>query len=163
MTAPPVWVATSQQASARRAYATAVDVEFPPRTPPPISDVSRSFWTGGAEGRLLILQCQLCQRWVHPPIGLCPSCRGELVPHPVSGRGSVFTFTVNRHAFNPAVPVPYVIAIVELEEQPGLRFTTDLVDCDVDQVYIGMPVEVLFEPTGEAWVPLFHPAERQLT
>ena len=77
----------------------------------------------------------------------------------VSGRGTVFTFTVNHHPFNPSVPVPYVIAIVELEEQPGLRFTTDLVDCDIDQVHIGMPVEVTFEQAGEAWVPLFRPVQ----
>jgi uncharacterized protein len=75
----------------------------------------------------------------------------------VSGRGSVFTFTVNRHPFNPAVPVPYLIAIVELAEQVGLRFTTQLVECDVDAAQIGMPVEVTFEQTGEAWVPLFRP------
>jgi hypothetical protein len=71
----------------------------------------------------------------------------------------VFTFTVNHHRFNPSVPVPYVIAIVELEEQPGLRFTTDLIDCAIDQVHIGMPVEVTFEQAGEAWVPLFRPVQ----
>ena len=76
---------------------------------------------------------------------------------PVSGRGTVFTFTVNRHPYNPAVPLPYVIAIVELVEQTGLRFTTDLIDVEVDEVYIGMPVVVTFEQAGEAWVPLFRP------
>jgi hypothetical protein len=80
-----------------------------------------------------------------------------MIPQPVSGRGSVFTFTVNRYVYNPAVPVPYVIAIVELVEQVGLRITSNLVDCDVDKVYIGMPVVVTFEQAGEAWVPLFRP------
>ena len=80
-----------------------------------------------------------------------------MVPHPVSGHGSVFTFTVNRHVFNPAVPVPYVIAIVELVEQVGLRMTSNLIDCDVDEVYIGLPVVVTFEQAGTAWVPLFRP------
>jgi uncharacterized protein len=87
----------------------------------------------------------------------CGRCGGALVPQPVSGRGTVFTFTVNRHPFNPAVPLPYVIAIVELVEQVGLRFTTDLIDVAVDEVYIGMPVVVTFEQAGEAWVPLFRP------
>jgi hypothetical protein len=80
-----------------------------------------------------------------------------VIPQPVSGQGSVFTFTVNHHPFNPAVPVPFVIAVVELIEQPGLRFTTDLVECDIDEVHIGMAVEVVFEQAGEAWVPLFRP------
>ena len=91
----------------------------------------------------------------------CGQCGGELVPRAVSGRGTVFTFTINRHPYNPAVPLPYVIAIVELVEQVGLRFTTDLVDVGVDEVYIGMPVVVTFEQAGEAWVPLFRP-DREL-
>ena len=69
----------------------------------------------------------------------------------MSGRGTVFTYTVNYHPFNPAVPPPYVIAIVELVEQVGLRFTTNIVDCPVDDVYIGMAVEVTFEQAGDAW------------
>lgn len=80
-----------------------------------------------------------------------------MLPQPVSGRGSVFTFTVNRHTFNPALPVPYVIAIVELIEQVGLRITSNLVDCDAEKVHIAMPVVVTFEQAGEAWVPLFRP------
>ena len=124
---------------------------------PPINDVNRPFWTGGAEGKLLILQCQDCHRWVHPPRERCSDCDGALVPRPVQGRGSVFTFTINHHPFNPELPLPYVIAIVELDEQTGLRFTTDLIECDVDAVHIGMPVEVVFEQAGEAWIPLFRP------
>ncbi len=90
-------------------------------------------------------------------VAACRQCGGELVPQPVSGRGTVFTFTVNRHPYNPAVPLPYVIAIVELVEQVGIRFTTDLIDVETDEVFIGMPVEVTFEQAGEAWVPLFRP------
>ena len=129
------------------------------RLPPHIDEASRAFWTGGAQGRLMIQHCAACDRWVHPPVDVCPSCGGELETEPVSGKGTVFTFTVNRHAFNPTVPVPYVIAIVELVEQADLRFMTNIVDCDVDTVHIGMPVEVTFEPAGDAaWAPVFRPA-----
>ena len=75
----------------------------------------------------------------------------------MSGEGTVFTFTINRHPFNPSVPVPYVIAIVELVEQSGLRFTTNIIGCDVDDVHLGMEVTVAFEPAGEAWAPVFRP------
>jgi len=128
-----------------------------PRIPPHIDDANRAFWHGGAQGELLILFCEACGRWVHPPTQNCGVCTGPLIPRRASGRGAVFTFTVSRHQFNPAVPVPFVIAIVELEEQEGLRFTTDLVDVDVDAVHIGMAVEVTFEQAGEAWVPVFRP------
>jgi len=131
--------------------------------PPPISDVSRPFWTGGADGRLLILWCQSCQQWIHPPTAECPSCQGELLPRPVSGRGKVFTFTVNHHPFNPGIALPYVVAIVELDEQAGLRFTTNIVECDVDDVHIDMAVAVTFEQAGEAWVPVFRPAGKDST
>jgi uncharacterized OB-fold protein len=53
---------------------------------------------------------------------------------------------------------PFVVAIVELAEQPGLRLTTNLVNCAVDQVKIGMPVRVLFENRDPVWIPLFEPA-----
>jgi uncharacterized OB-fold protein len=76
----------------------------------------------------------------------------------VSGRGRVRTFTVNHQPWFPALPVPYVVAIVELEEQDGLQFLTRLVDCDVEAVIVGLPVQVRFEAHGDVWLPLFAPA-----
>jgi uncharacterized OB-fold protein len=56
------------------------------------------------------------------------------------------------------VPVPILLAIVELPEQKGLRFTTNIVNCEPADLKIGMPVNVLFEQYGEVWVPVFAPA-----
>jgi len=133
-------------------------VEPPPRILTPLTPENRAFWTGGANGELLILRCTGCRRWVHPPVRSCPSCGGELAPEAVSGDGTVFTFTVNRQPYHPAVPPPYAIAIVELVEQEGLRFTTNLVNCDLDALAIGMPVHVVFEHHGDVFVPVFEPA-----
>ena len=74
-----------------------------------------------------------------------------------SGQGTVFTHTTNEHPYNPAVPVPYNISIVELADQEGLRFTTNVVGCPPEEVHIGMPVRVQFEPHGEVFVPVFIP------
>jgi uncharacterized OB-fold protein len=124
-----------------------------------VNEVNRPFWTSGGAGRLLIQFCVSCQRWVYPPAARCADCEGPLEWRPVSGTGTVFTFTVNRHQYHPDVPAPYVIAIVELAEQPGLRFTTNIVDCDIDAMEIGMSVQVTFEPAGDdAWAPVFRPA-----
>src|SRR5690348_6918813 len=109
---------------------------------PKLNDHNRAFWTGGADGNLMIAQCARCALWVHPPAADCPNCGGELIPRPVSGRGKVFTYTVNYQPFNPDVPVPYVIAIVELEEHADLRIATNIVDCEPDSVHIGMDVQV---------------------
>lgn len=134
------------------------EVAPPPRMLPRLTDVDRPFWTGGHRGELLIERCTQCRRWQHPPRGRCEGCGGDVVPDAVSGRATVFTFTVNEHPFHPQVPPPYVIAIVELAEQAGLRVVTNIVGCDPEAVHIGMPVEVGFEVQGEHAVPTFHPA-----
>jgi len=128
---------------------------------PKLTDDNRAFWTGGADGRLHIAWCARCSLWVQPPAANCPECRGELVSRAVSGRATVLTYTVNYQPFMPTVPVPYVIAIVELEEQADLRIATNIVDCEPDSVYIGLPVDVRFERhevDGEdVFFPVFAP------
>jgi uncharacterized OB-fold protein len=128
---------------------------------PALDDHNRAFWTGGAEGALRIPFCASCGTWVTPLAAECPDCDGVLEYRPVSGRGTVFTYTVNYQPFNPGVPVPYVIAIVELEEQDDLRIATNIVDCEPDSVYVGLPVEVRFEHqvVGDesVYMPVFAP------
>jgi len=129
-----------------------------PRMLPTLTPRNRAFWTGGASGQLLIQRCAACGRWIHPPDDRCPACGGELRAEPVSGRGTVFTFTVNAHQFHPDVPPPNLIAIVELAEQDDLRIPTDIVDCEPARLRCGLPVRVLFERHGEIFYPLFEPA-----
>jgi uncharacterized OB-fold protein len=64
---------------------------------------------------------------------------------------------VNHQPWFPALPTPYVLAIVELDEQPGLQFLTRLVDCDAHTVRAGLRVRVRFEPHGDVHLPLFAP------
>ncbi len=134
---------------------------IPARMLPKLEEHNRAFWTGGADGQLMIARCAQCALWVQPPAADCPDCGGALVARPVSGHGTVFTFTVNYQPFNPAVPVPYVIAIVELAEQDDLRVAANIVDCEPDSIYIGLPVEVRFERQDvddeSVFVPVFTP------
>jgi len=126
---------------------------------PQITDENGAFWTGGRDGELLITRCTSCGYWIHPPSPRCPQCLSDAVePQPVSGRGTVYSYTINRQAWVPGLEVPFVIAIVELEEQPGLRLMTNVVDGRPEDVEIGMPVEVAFVERGEAFVPVFHKA-----
>ena len=80
------------------------------------------------------------------------------MPQPVSGRGVVVGFTVNHQPWFPHVPVPYVVAVVTLEEQDNVYLVTNIVNCPVDAVRIGMSVKVLFEEQGSLFIPLFEPA-----
>jgi uncharacterized OB-fold protein len=125
---------------------------------PEVTPETEHFWRGGERGELVFLRCTDCGTYVHPPAPVCPSCLGRsLKPEPVSGKGSVLTFTVNHQEWNPTVPVPYVIAVVEMDEQPGLRLTTNIVDCPPDDVKIGMRVAVKFLHLEDVWLPLFAP------
>lgn len=128
---------------------------------PPLPELqfeNREFWTGGATGELRIFRCQDCGLWLHPPAPVCRRCLGRSVQaEPVSGVATVVTYTVNHQAWLPGMDVPYVVAIVELVEQPGLRLTTNIVDCDPADVAIGRSVQVVFERREDVWLPLFRP------
>lgn len=129
------------------------------RVLPRVDEGNAHFWTGGREGELRILRCRACRHWIHPPAPICPACLArELAPEAVSGRATVATWTVNHQPWIPGFTPPYVIAIVELPEQPGLRLTTNLVGCAPEAVRIGMPVRVCFEERDGVWLPLFEPA-----
>lgn len=134
---------------------------IPARVLPTLTEHNRAFWTAGAEDALSIPWCEQCGLWVLPPGADCHDCGGALGMRAVSGRGTVFTYTVNYQPFNPALPVPYVIAIVELDEQADLRLATNIVDCEPDSIHIGQPVEVRFErhdvDDDSVFVPVFAP------
>jgi acetyl-CoA acetyltransferase/uncharacterized OB-fold protein len=134
--------------------------EKPFRILPLVNDENRHFWEGGARGELCFLSCEACGYYVHPPAPVCPECLGrELSAKAVSGRGSVLSYTVNHHPWIPGFDPPYVVAIVELAEQLGLRLTSNITHCEIDAVSIGMPVQVCFEPIAEELhLPLFEPA-----
>ncbi len=125
-----------------------------------MTPANRRYWTGGADGRLWVERCTDCRNWQHPPTGICGRCGAVAVAAPVSGGGTVYTFTVNHQQFHPEVSPPYVIAVVELVEQPDLRIPTNLVDCDPADVRIGAAVRVAFEQHGQVFVPVFVLAHR---
>jgi len=127
---------------------------------PAIDEDNRAFWTSGESGSLMINRCRDCRVYVHPPAPFCPSCDGrDVVPEAVSGRGQIATYTINYRQWLPGMQVPYVLALVELAEDPAVRIPTNIVGIDPELVTIGMPVEVTFEQVEDLFVPLFKPAE----
>jgi uncharacterized protein len=136
------------------------DAPAPPfRILPRITDRNRFFWTAGAEGELQFLRCQDDGTYVHPPAPVCPICLGKrLEPEAVSGRATLLTYSINHQAWMPGPELPYVVAIVGIDEQDGLRLTTNVVNCPHDEIEIGMRLQVTFEEhDGEVWIPLFQP------
>lgn len=133
----------------------------PFRLLPAVGPDNAHFWQGGAEGELRFLRCTACGTYVHPPAPVCSACLGrEFAVEAVSGRARVHTFTVNHHPWVPGFDPPYVVAIVDIEEQEGLRLTTNLVGIEPDAVRIGMAVKVCFEEREDGiFIPLFEPDE----
>ncbi|MFV0316804.1 MAG: Zn-ribbon domain-containing OB-fold protein [Microthrixaceae bacterium] len=133
--------------------------DTPFRVQPVLDDDNRFFWTSGQDGLLRFARCGDCGYWLHPPTPRCPMCTSTDVVHePVSGRGVVWSFTINHHSWDGSTE-PWAIVLVELAEQEGLRLTSNLVNCPTDDVRIGMEVQVTFEENNDLWYPLFEPVE----
>ncbi len=124
--------------------------------PVPTRD-EEGFWRSGADGRLRMQRCRGCLRWQHPPNPVCFHCLSRDVAfEPVIGDGTVYSFTINHQPWLPHLREPYAVIVVELDEQPGLRFVSRLVDTDMAGVRIGLRVRVVFEPLGDGlFAPLF--------
>ena len=136
------------------------------RLAPSPTPESAAFWTGGRLGELLISRCRSCGHFFHPPTPTCWRCRStDVAPEPVSGRARVAAYTVNHQQWIPGFDPPYIVAIVELVEEPDVRLTTNVVDISPEHMRIGLEVEVFFEDwtamSGEeetrVWIPLFRP------
>lgn len=127
---------------------------------PQVDDLNRPFWNGAREGVLRLQRCSSCNILRYPISPVCPSCLStEFAWDEVSGRGEVYTFGVFRHVYNDAWRdrAPYAVAIVKLAEGPFM--IADLVDVDVDEVQVGMPVEVHYDTvTPDLTIPRFSAA-----
>ncbi|MDA1074406.1 MAG: Zn-ribbon domain-containing OB-fold protein [Proteobacteria bacterium] len=129
---------------------------------PPSSELTQPYWRAARADELAVQFCQHCDQHSFPPRAHCPQCgSAELEWRTVSGRGSVYTFTI---AYRPPHPVfsehcPMVIAVIELEEGP--RMISNIVGCDPATVEIGMAVQVAFEEIEDSKVtlPVFTPVK----
>ena len=126
------------------------------RVLPALDVANEFFWTSGKDGVLRFLRCPDCDLLVHPPVPFCARCGGTPTPAAVSGRATVYSFTVNHQPWDGTTD-PYVIGLVAIDEQPDVRLTTNIVGCDVDDVRIGMPVQVVFADHDPIYLPLFRP------
>ena len=136
--------------------------DAPFRVLPQLTDHNRDFWTAGSRGELRFWRCGDCGFYIHPPQPICPQCRSKkLATAAVSGRATLASYTINHQRWMPGPELPYVVAIVEIVEQPSLRLTTNLVNCPHEQIRIGMPLRVVFEhhadAEGDIYIPLFEP------
>ncbi len=132
----------------------------PPRRYLPIIDPGPrgEFWRSGADGVLRITHCNNCGFWIHPHKEACPQCRSrDVSSQAVSGNATLESWTINRQRWFRGLDEPFAVGLVTLNEQAGLNITTNIVNCDFDDLRIGMPVRLVFENIEDVWLPLFEP------
>jgi uncharacterized OB-fold protein len=119
------------------------------------------FWAAGKEDRLVVATCAECKTHRMPPTPFCPKCQSQSVEWPeLSGRGTVYSYSICH-----ASPFPgrvenmtYAPVIVELDDAPGIRLVSNLVNATLADLKIGLPVQVSWNPIQDGWkVPVFSP------
>jgi uncharacterized OB-fold protein len=127
---------------------------------PSPTDATRPFWSGCASGILRLRRCRECGLYRGPSRLVCDCGSSDHVWTDVSGRGEIFSYTVVHRAPDPAfrAEVPYIVAIVRLEEGPHLL--SNVVECGPDDARIGMPVHAVFERVApDVGMVRFRPAQ----
>ena len=131
---------------------------FPDAMPMPAADSQAlPWWQAAAEHRLVVQRCMSCAHLRLPPAPVCPECRAaEADWLELSGRGELYTYTIVHRAVALDQQLPFVIAVVALEGAEGVRLITNLVDVELEELEIGLPVSVVWEDMGpELAVPRF--------
>ncbi len=115
---------------------------------------NQGYWDAIKNHKLVLQHCNNCNKFIHPPRPMCPTCRSQdtLEWKESSGRGIIYSFimfTSPKMAY-PAYELPYAVVLVEMEE--GSRICANTHEIEPDEIYIGMPVKVMFEdlPDGQS-------------
>ncbi len=139
----------------------------PARPLPQPDDATAPYWDAARRHELRVQRCGSCGRLRFPPQPMCDHCRSlDASWERMSGRGTVFSFVIAHLPVLPAfqAKAPFAIVLVELAEDPRLRVVGNLLDCPLDQIAIGMPVEVTFEQVDETTtLPQWRPTESRTT
>lgn len=125
------------------------------RIRPPMGHDNAWWWEMADQGKLGIQRCASCQTLRHPPRPMCGECRSlawDTIE--ASGRGTICSYTILTHPRFPGYNYPLIIILVELEE--GTRLTSELIDCEPDEVDFELPVEMLIQQDPDGFkIPVF--------
>ena len=115
-------------------------------------ELTKPFWDAANEGRLVVQNCRACNRLQHPPLPECDQCgsKDNLDWQEMSGRGKIYNYGV---VYDCPVRLlqeeqPFNLAVITLDEDPGIQMYSHLPGTPVDNVPVGSSVEVIFEATA---------------
>lgn len=128
---------------------------------PVVQPWTEKFWEGTREGKYLIQHCKDCNTNIFYPRKFCPECwSGNLDWIEASGKGKIMTFSTAMSMVEPRFmdELPYTLAYIDLEE--GVRIMSRIVECDPQDIKIGMEVEVIFIERENFMLPYFRPVKK---
>jgi len=109
---------------------------------------TQPFWDACRKRELRLQRCADCGRFRQPPLPGCARCGSPRSEWPLlSGAGTVFSYTVVHHAAVPslAASVPYNVVVVEIDDAPGARLISNLLDVPPEEMAIGMRVALAWD------------------
>ena len=134
---------------------------------PKIREEVKEFWEGCKRHELLIQKCKDCGTYRFPPQLMCPECNSvDKYWSRVSGKGKVHSFIIVRRTKDISVrsplrgfDYPYAVVLIELPDAGGVHIVSNMIDCEMEEIKIGMPVEVVFDDVSEEIaLPKFRPS-----
>ena len=128
-------------------------MEYNPTFPllrPYVDYDNRGFWEAVRQHRLVFQRCRDCGLFIHRPRPICPRClsrRKDWVPS--QGKGHIYSYVtvVYQKTGYPGIKTPYSVVVVEMLE--GVRIIANVEGIAPEELYVGMPVEVVFEDIDE--------------
>lgn len=128
----------------------------PPLMADPFADeYTEPFWEATRREQLTAPRCTNCGTFRMPPHRFCYKCRHQDIDWvDLPGTGRVYSFIVVRQALRPDMSdyVPYVPAVIEADGAPGMRFISNVVDCEPEAVAVEMPVKVAWDHISDSFV-----------
>ena len=124
---------------------------------------TKPYWDACKRHELVLQRCGSCRTWIWYPQEVCHVCNSwDIRWEKVAPRGTVFSWVVLRHALHPwfADQLPLPIALVELDDALNVGLTTNIVECPLERIHVGMPVEAVFKKiSDDLTMPYFRPVK----
>ena len=127
---------------------------------PVAESFEEGFWEAVKQKRLVFQRCRNCNQFLHPPHPMCYKCHSyDLEWVESSGKGKIHSWVVFTREVHPLYRVPFEVVLVDMEEE-GVRFISNMAEGKPEDLYIGMPVEVVFVDINDEWpLPMFRPGK----
>ncbi len=117
------------------------------------------FWEAAKQGKLMVQYDTTANKYRWPPVPYLASGAGFNIEwREISGRGTIYSYTIVQPPAHPAFEPPYVVAMIVAEESPDVRIVANIKNVEPEKLAIGMPVKVQFETVEDMALPYFVPA-----